>query len=121
MAMVKAVHARGGLTSYNHPGSPDPAALGRELIETHNLGADLIEVGCPQDVDELAFAYDIAGRNAIFVTATGVTDDHFGEGWLDQPTRWITNAWARSSAAANSSSRSVRADAGSSIRLGGAA
>ena len=96
MAMVGRVHDQGGLASYNHPGAGDPPGLGRVLLETHNLGADLLEVGCGQDVDRLAFAYDIAGRNAIFVTATGVSDDHAGENWLGPSTRWITSAWSPS-------------------------
>lgn len=99
MAMVQRVHAGGGLASYNHPEVSNPPELGRELLVTRNLGADLLEVGCGRDVDQIAFAYDIAARNAIFVTATGVSDDHTGTSWLGQETRWITSAWSTSTAA----------------------
>lgn len=96
MAMVEQVHAHRGIASYNHPPSGDPTALGRELVETGNLGAELIEVGTGRSITSLAYAYDIAARNGVFVTATGVTDDHDGDDWAGQETRWITSAWAAS-------------------------
>jgi len=99
MAMTRLVHGRGGLASYNHPDVTNPPELGRELIETRNLGADLLEVGCGRKIDRTAFAYDIASRNAVFITATGVSDDHSGDSWLGQATRWITSAWSASTAA----------------------
>jgi len=98
MAMVNLVHANGGLASYNHPlgDVQNPAALGQLLVSTRNLGADILEVGCPQDVESIAFGYDIAARNGVFITATGATDDHSGADWLGREPRWITSAWAAS-------------------------
>lgn len=96
IAMCQQVHDHGGLASYNHPLRGSPSDLGRELVETHNLGADLLEVGCPQNVDSVTYAYDVAARNGVYVTATGVSDDHTGEDWLGRKARWVTTAWAGS-------------------------
>lgn len=97
MAMVDLVHDHDGLASHNHPlggAYRQPRDLGRMLVETGNLGADLLEVGCGADVDALAQAYDVAARNGLYVTATGVTDDHDGEDWLGRTPRWVTTVWA---------------------------
>lgn len=102
MAMVELVHDNGGLASHNHPLGGEyrqPRDLGRMLVDTRNLGAELLEVGCGADVDELTQAYDIAARNGVYVTATGVTDDHDGQDWLGRIPRWVTTAWAASSEA----------------------
>lgn len=96
VAMVARVHANGGIASYNHPPAGDPRKLGRVLVETHNLGAELIEVGTG-NVEGCAFAFDVAARNAVFVTATGVSDDHQGIDWSYGSPGWITTAWSRSS------------------------
>lgn len=95
-AMVRRVHSYGGIASYNHPLGGDARALARLLVSSHNLGADAIEIGCPQDVEKLSYAFDVAARNGVFITATGVTDDHSGLPWTAQETRWVSSAWAPS-------------------------
>jgi hypothetical protein len=40
--------------------------------------------------------FDIAARNAVFLTANGSTDDHDGEDWLDVGRRWLTSVWSPS-------------------------
>ncbi len=90
---------RGSLVSHNHPldGPVGSAAeLAGVLVATRNLGADLIEIGTPQDVEALSWAYDVAARNSLFVTATGVSDDHTGRSWESRKARWITSVWAPS-------------------------
>jgi hypothetical protein len=100
-AMVRRVHAYGGIASHNHPlqgDVADPRALASLLVRTRNLGADAIEVGCRQDLAKVSYAYDVAARNGVFVTATGVTDDHSGLPWDGQRHRWVSSAWAPSTA-----------------------
>ncbi|MCW3842645.1 hypothetical protein ONA70_21325 [Micromonospora yasonensis] len=98
VAMVDFVHANNGLVAFNHPleDAPSGPQLARLLIETNALGADLIEVGSKEDFGESVFGYDAAARNAVFVTATGVSDDHSGSDWVGQKQRWITSVWADS-------------------------
>jgi len=93
-AMVRRVHSYGGIASYNHPLGASAKELASLLVSSHNLGADAIEVGYRQDIEKVSYAYDVAARNAVFVTAIGVTDDHSGKPWLSQRTRWISSAWA---------------------------
>lgn len=98
-AMVAWAHAQQSLVSHNHPldgGVENRHQLARMLLATRNLGADLLEVGCPQDVEDIAYAFDVAARNSLFVTATGVSDDHAGHPWETAGTRWVTSAWAAS-------------------------
>jgi len=97
-AMVERVHLAGGLASYNHPLAGDlhdAQTLARELVETYNLGADILEVGTG-NVEGVAYAFDVAARNGVYITATGVSDDHAGTDWLLRKNRWLTNAWAAS-------------------------
>ena len=93
--MVRFLHRHGAVVSINHP-FPGPG-LAHKLVTTRGVGADVIEIGTGAQVENLAQAYDVAARNAVFLTANGVTDDHAGSDWLnpDEP-RWITGAWARS-------------------------
>lgn len=97
-AMVAWARRHGRLVSYNHPldGTGSAAVLARVLVETRNLGAHALEVGTPQDVEAIATAYDVAARNSIFVTATGVSDDHSGQAWETRRARWVTSVRADS-------------------------
>ena len=93
--MVRFLHRHGAVASINHP-SPG-TGLAHTLVTTRGLGADVIEIGTGTRVESLAQAYDVAARNAVFLTANGVTDDHAGSDWLDpSEPRWITGAWAGS-------------------------
>ena len=96
--MVDFVHARRGLVTFNHPleDAPTGAELAKLLIETNALGADMVEVGSKEDFGESVFGYDAAARNGVFVTATGVSDDHGGADWVGQKQRWITSVWSDS-------------------------
>lgn len=89
--MVRWLHDHGRIVCLNHPISN---GLAEQLVATNGLGADLIEIGCPQNVEALTRAFDIAARNGVFITANGVTDDHGGKDWLGGGPRWITYAWA---------------------------
>lgn len=85
------------LVSHNHPlDGTGAGTLARLLVETRNLGAHAIEVGSPNDVEAVAYAYDVAARNSVFATATGVSDDHSGSPWETRPARWVTSVWAGS-------------------------
>lgn len=96
--MVAFVHAHRGLVTFNHPleDAPTGTELAKLLIETNALGADMVEVGSKEDFGESVFGYDAAARNGVFVTATGVSDDHGGADWVGQKQRWITSVWSDS-------------------------
>ena len=94
-AMTTFLHAHGAVVSINHP--RPGAHLASTLVTTRGVGADIIEIGTGAQVESLASAFDVAARNAVFLTANGVTDDHTGVDWLDpSEPRWITGAWADS-------------------------
>ncbi len=104
-AMVERIHRAGGFASYNHPlgvgsesGGPTGLGAGADLaahlVETRALGADAVEFACKQDLTALQYAFDVCARNALFVTATGVSDDHSGQDWINQPAPWLTHVWS---------------------------
>ncbi len=96
-AMVSFLHRHGAVVSINHP-APG-TSLARQLVTTNGLGADIIEIGTARQVERLAEAFDVAARNAVFLTASGVSDDHAGDDWLNRATaRWVTGTWAGSRA-----------------------
>ncbi len=113
--LISAVHAGGGIASYNHPfGSASAgAALGTParqdaaraevaagLIRGRALGANLLEVGYPRrggvTMARHIAAWDACSRNAIFLTGNGATDDHTGTDWRGGVNRFITSAWSPS-------------------------
>ncbi|MEV0005429.1 hypothetical protein AB0H28_24515 [Micromonospora sp. NPDC050980] len=94
--MVEFLHAHGGVVCWNHPLDVERRdSLARLLVAQHGLGADLIEIG-RRPVEDHLWAYDVAARNAIPLTAVGVTDDHDGTDWRAGRDRWITSVWAAS-------------------------
>jgi hypothetical protein len=101
--MVKFLHSHGALACLNHPlGGLGTKGLAQRLITTNGVGADVIEVGISASIEQMAWVYDVAARNAVFLTANGVTDDHGGTDWLgDSHPRWVTGAWSRSSGTAD--------------------
>jgi hypothetical protein len=101
--MVDFVHAHNGLVTFNHPleDAPSGPELAELLITTRSLGADMVEVGSKEDFGESVFGYDAAARNAVFVTATGTSDDHGGADWVGQKQRWVTSVWADSTSEAD--------------------
>jgi len=113
-AKVDAIHAAGGVVSYNHPfGTPARTltaaeqtaarrAKATELIGAAAYGCDLLEVGYPfragLDLEHYLGLWDALSRNAIFLTGTGVSDDHSGLNWLGQRLNFWTWVWATSTA-----------------------
>ncbi|MDG4800718.1 hypothetical protein [Micromonospora sp. WMMD980] len=94
--MVEFLHAHGGVVCWNHPLDVERRdSLARLLVDRDALGVDLIEIGRAPVEDHL-WAYDVAARNAIPLTAVGVTDDHDGTDWRAGRDRWITSVWAAS-------------------------
>ncbi|MFI7600175.1 hypothetical protein [Actinoplanes sp. NPDC049681] len=93
-AMIKFLHAHGGIVCWNHPMDVETReSLAKLMIDRDKLGADLIEIGRdPQE--DLLWVYDVAARNALFFTAVGASDDHDGDDWLAQTERFLTYAWA---------------------------
>lgn len=110
---VTAVHAAGGLASYNHPyGSSGGALLSQAaqdtkmsqtataLLNNKALGTDIIEVGYPQragvDLDHHVKLWDILSRNALTLTGNGGNDDHMGQNWYGSSSNWTTSVWTAS-------------------------
>jgi hypothetical protein len=109
---IPAIHAAGGLASYNHPfgvGVEDtvlPVATQDQLLRdvavrmlgNGALGADILEVGYPLrsgvGLRHHVRLWDILSRNGLFLTGNGVTDDHTGIDWLHRRLNWTTSAWA---------------------------
>lgn len=94
-AVVRWYQERGALVQYNHP----PTST-TELVETRALGTDLIEIadagGGFQVIHDRINLYDVAARNAIFLTATSQIDDHAGRDWLGMSHLYITSVWSAS-------------------------
>jgi hypothetical protein len=99
--MVDFIHENGGLSSWNHPmGSiyktATPASVAEITVRTNALGADIVEIGHQRQLDDLLGVFDIAARNAVVFTATGVTDDHYAEDWVNQSVNYLTSVWSAS-------------------------
>ncbi|SNS59349.1 hypothetical protein SAMN05421812_10141 [Asanoa hainanensis] len=92
--MVRWYHQRGALVQYNHP--PIDAA---ELVASRALGCDLMETVDPGGVSTITRQrldlFDVAARNALFLTATSRNDDHAGRDWTTKDL-FQTSAWSRS-------------------------
>ena len=102
-AMVQFLHQHGAVVALNHPatGPPGSDKLARKLVTTRGNGCDLVEVG-RDNIEERLPAYDVTARNAIFLTATGVTDNHDGVDWLSTlESRWVTSVWSASKSRAD--------------------
>lgn len=112
--VVDAIHATGGIASYNHPFGTTSRTLSetqqeslrrsvaRTLLDRRALTADLLEVGYPRrggvTLDRHASAWDSCSANCLFLTGTGVSDDHSGQDWLGQQSNFATSAWTPSGA-----------------------
>ena len=98
-AMVDRIHRQGGLASYNHPLAGSAAATAEHMVATRALGADLLEVAYAgqSTVEGMLHVLDACARNHVFVTGTGVSDDHAGTDWYGNPkSNWVTRVWAAS-------------------------
>lgn len=95
------IHSNGGLVSWNHPlgkmyqpqTKEDLAAI---VVRSNALGCDVVEVGNNPDIDEMLWVFDVACSHGIFFTASGVSDDHTAEDWMDQKHNYLTHVWAPS-------------------------
>jgi len=94
-SMVDYLHNHGATVAINHPlqGAHGPDDLAARLIKTRGQGADVIEIGIGGATQRLIRVFDIAARNAVFLTANGTTDDHQGTDWLTGR-RWLTRVWS---------------------------
>ncbi len=113
-AQAEAIRAAGGAASFNHPFGTSTAvrssaaqeaarrAMATELITQRAYGCDLLEVGYPVrggvDLARHLALWDALSRNAVFVSGTGVSDDHSGTDWLGQRLNFWTWVWATSTA-----------------------
>jgi len=109
--VVPHIHSTGGLASYNHPygasGGQGLSAAAQDrlladvsakLLANRALGTDILEVGYRGrggwDLAHHIALWDVVSRNAVFLTANGVSDDHFGTHWATLGNDWITSAWS---------------------------
>jgi len=96
---VEAVHARGGLVSYNHlfgvsregeNGRQSKEELFRKLLENRVYGADILEVGYRarggHDLADHLWVWDRLAQAGLRLVGTGVSDSHGGRGQ-----RWRTS------------------------------
>lgn len=101
--VVRWYHHRGALVQYNHPPTTPDAVS--ELVATRALGTDMMEIGDAGGdftvIHDRTNLYDVAARNAIFLTATSQIDDHAGKDWLGQSHLYVTSTWAPSRTAAD--------------------
>lgn len=112
-ATIGAVHRSGGIASYNHPYGPTggaplsvPAQEARrrtvtaKLLTGRALGADILEVGYRLrghvTMARHVAAWDTCSRNGLYLTGSGTSDDHNGQGWAGLTNRFLTYAWAPS-------------------------
>lgn len=107
--LVSSIHAHGAIVSYNHMygtvgrrlSDPEQEAKRRsltaDLLRTRAYGCDLLEVGYAMrggvDLHHHEMAWDTLTRNGLYLTGTGVSDDHTGHTWRDQTNRFITLPW----------------------------
>lgn len=110
-ALVRDVHARGGLVSYNHmfgammAGSP--ARWTREevldaLVAQRVFGADILEVGYRDrgghPLEDHLWVWDQLAQRGLFLVGTGVSDSHGGpeQRWRTDGNNFVSWIYARS-------------------------
>lgn len=68
------------------------------MLSNRAMNCDILEVGYPSrggvHLNHLAQVWDVCSRNGLFLTGTGVSDDHSGTDWLGQESNFITWAYA---------------------------
>jgi hypothetical protein len=97
VTMVKWLKSHGATVSINHPLHNITAAMFIDRVLRTNAfsGAHAIEIACHGRLSSHLYVLDVLARNAMLLTATGVTDDHSGMNWMSG-TRWVTGVWAPS-------------------------
>jgi hypothetical protein len=94
--MVKWLKSHGAVVSINHPlHNITVDTFIERMLTTRAFGAHVIEIATRESLRHLVRVFDVMARNALFLTGTGVTDDHDGMDWLTG-TRWVTGVWATS-------------------------
>jgi len=107
------VLADGGVASYNHPfGTADGKVWATDkqdatrrtvaatMLDSRANDANLLEVGYAQrghvSLAQHLSLWDTMWRNGLWITGTGVTDDHSGhaKSWTSGVNRYITTVWA---------------------------
>ncbi len=106
--LVAAIQGQDAVASYNHPfgtlttvptGTKRAGVLLAQMtsaLATRCHGADCIEVGYNRRGMDLAGhleLFDCLNANGLFLTATGVSDDHVGKDWRAQENRFVTLPW----------------------------
>ncbi len=111
--MVANVHAQGGIVSWNHPfgatGGPllpqaqqdaNRRSIFASMKANGRYGTDTLEVGYPVrgGVNLLSHValWDTFSRWGVFITGTGVNDDHGGQHWPTLGNGFMTGIWADS-------------------------
>lgn len=89
--MVEHIHAAGGLAQLDHPGGGP--GLGSYLVDTQAMGCDLVEIG-RNPLEGYICGFEVAARNAVFFTATGVNDAH--SDYWPRSWPWATSSWSKS-------------------------
>ena len=110
--VIPDIHGSGGLASYNHPfgtgDDPNPlpkatqdqmlSDVAASLVSNNALDTDILEVGYPLragvDLAHHIDLWDVCSRNGMFLTANGVSDDHYGDNWSARKNPWTTSVWA---------------------------
>jgi hypothetical protein len=76
------------------------ASVAASIVAGRAMGSDILEVGYPSrggvDLDHHAQVWDVCSRNGVFMTGTGVSDDHSGMDWLGQQANFVTWAYSTS-------------------------
>jgi hypothetical protein len=107
------VQADGGVCSYNHPfGTSDGKVwstakqdaarrdIAARMLDKRANDANLLEVGYAKrgnvSLAQHLSLWDTMWRNGVWVTGTGVTDDHAGHAssWAKGVNRFVTTVWA---------------------------
>lgn len=57
---------------------------------------DIVEIGYNRQLEDLLYVFDVAARNAVFFTGTGVSDDHHAQDWINRPLNYLTHVWSPS-------------------------
>lgn len=108
--IIEAIHARGGVATLNHPFGTNTTLLSdtaqnaarrtvvQALLASRANGADALEVGYRKrggaTLETHLKTWDACSRNGLWITGTGVSDDHSGQGWKGLANRFFTSAWA---------------------------
>lgn len=115
---IHVAHQAGGVVSYNHPYGTEPSPplpasrqnallteTAKTLLASKVYGCDILEAGydlrAGVNLAHHVALWDIMSRNGLFLTGTGVSDDHGGNAWQGEPNNWTTSVWSPSTSQAD--------------------